>query len=71
MEKINDPIDPLTEQEITIMKLVANGLTNRDISGILNISPLTVKTHRQNIIKKFHAHNFIEVINRALKIGLI
>jgi DNA-binding CsgD family transcriptional regulator len=71
METTKDNIDPLTEQETNILKLIADGHTNKDISEILNISPLTVKTHRQRIIIKFHAQNFCEVINKAAKSGLI
>ncbi len=71
MDSTNDIIDPLIEQEINILKLIAGGHTNKDIAEILNISPLTVKTHRQRIIIKFHAQNFCEVINKAAKSGLI
>jgi len=70
-EITKDTFEPLTGQEIKILKLIPEGHTNKDISGILNISQLTVKTHRQRILQKLHAHNFCEVIGKASKYGLI
>jgi DNA-binding CsgD family transcriptional regulator len=62
---------PLTGQEIRILELIAECKKSREISRILSISHLTVKTHRQRILQKFHAHNFSEVINKANKSGFI
>ncbi|MDZ7880130.1 MAG: LuxR C-terminal-related transcriptional regulator [Saprospiraceae bacterium] len=45
-------LEKLTQQEERILKLVANGLAYTEIATQLNISPLTVKTHRQNIALK-------------------
>ncbi len=45
-------LDNLTCQEIKVLKLVAEGLTNKEIAAQLFISETTVKTHRQNIVRK-------------------
>ena len=61
----------LTEREFTVMKLIAKGYTNNGISQILNVSPYTVKNHRQTIVKKFQAKNCTEAIYKAVKMDLI
>jgi DNA-binding NarL/FixJ family response regulator len=45
-------IEPLTEREIEVLRLVATGLNNRDIARILFIAEGTVKTHVEHIIRK-------------------
>jgi DNA-binding NarL/FixJ family response regulator len=45
-------IEPLTEREIEVLRLVATGLSNRDIGSVLFIAESTVKTHVEHIISK-------------------
>jgi DNA-binding NarL/FixJ family response regulator len=45
-------IEPLTEREIEVLRLVATGLSNRDIGAVLFIAESTVKTHVEHIISK-------------------
>lgn len=47
-----DLIEPLTEREIEVLRLVATGLSNRDIAAVLFIAESTVKTHVEHIISK-------------------
>jgi len=47
-----EPIDPLTEREIEILHLVADGLTNDEISERLSISVRTVERHMSNVYRK-------------------
>ena len=47
----NDSVD-LSNREIDVLICVAKGMTNKDISDMLNISVHTVITHRKNIVKK-------------------
>ena len=47
-----DLIEPLTEREIEVLRLVATGLSNRDIGSVLFIAESTVKTHVEHIIGK-------------------
>jgi DNA-binding NarL/FixJ family response regulator len=58
-----------TPREREIMSLVARGLSNNDIAGLLNISVLTVRTHRQNLMEKFELRNAAEVTAYAVKHG--
>lgn len=61
----------LSEREIQILKLLANGSTSGDIASQLKISGLTVKTHRKNMMQKLNASNGMELIKKAFERGLI
>lgn len=67
---INDNIS-LTKREIEIIRLIAQGLCNADIAESLNISAMTVKTHRQNLMKKVGAGTAIGLMRWALKHKLL
>jgi two-component system, NarL family, response regulator NreC len=55
----------LTLREQEVLKLVANGLSNKLIADDLSISQRTVETHRNNLIKKFDVFNTAELIKKA------
>ena len=60
----------LTERETAVLKLVAQGLTNQDISTELMISERTVTTHVSNILGKLHLANRTQATLYALRQGL-
>jgi FixJ family two-component response regulator len=51
----------LTRQEVKVLKLVVEGLTNQEIANKLAISIITVKSHRQHIAHKAHAKGTAEI----------
>jgi DNA-binding NarL/FixJ family response regulator len=53
--------EPLTEREIAVARLVAEGLTNAEIGGELNISAGTAKTHVANIQRKLGVRNRVGI----------
>jgi len=61
----------LTERETEILKLVARGRNNREISDLLFISMKTVGTHRANIMKKLNLHKATDLARYAVEIGLL
>ena len=63
--------NPLTPREGEILKLVARGLTNREISETLVISERTVGNHIGNILGKLHLANRTQVALYALREGLV
>lgn len=67
------PDDPkhLTPSEIEIVKLIADGLTTKEIAAKRNISYHTVNTHRKNIFRKVEVSNTSELIIHAIKAGWI
>lgn len=62
--------EPLTERELDILKLVAQGLSNQEIAEELVISERTVRTHVSNILSKLHLANRTQVALYALREGL-
>ena len=65
-----DPNDsPLTVREIEILELVAEGMSNRDISVDLCISENTVKNHLKNILQKLHLENRVQLTRYAFEQG--
>jgi NarL family two-component system response regulator LiaR len=62
--------EPLTEREVEILKLVAQGLSNQEIADVLVISERTVRTHVTNILTKLHLANRTQAALYALREGL-
>ena len=67
----HDAYDGLTRREREILKLVAEGHTNREIASLLGISVRTVLGHRTNVMEKLDIHNRTELIKYAIRKGLI
>jgi predicted ATPase/DNA-binding CsgD family transcriptional regulator len=62
-----DPI--LTPREQEILSLIAKGYPNGDVARLLDISVLTVRTHRQRLMDKLQLHNAAEITAYAVKMG--
>ena len=62
--------DPLTEREVEVLRLVAQGLSNRQIGDRLVITERTVCTHVSNILGKLHLASRTQAALYALKEGL-
>jgi two-component system response regulator NreC len=63
--------DPLSEREREVLKLLALGHTNQEISGKLYISVRTAETHRAHIMQKLRLQTRAEVVQYALERGLL
>jgi DNA-binding NarL/FixJ family response regulator len=61
----------ITRRESSVLKLLAEGLTNLEIAEKLFISPLTVDSHRKNLIVKLQARNTASLIKIASDRGLV
>jgi len=61
----------LTLRECEVLRLIASGLTNRQIADRLFISVKTVETHRTNIMQKLDVHTIADLVRYAIKTGLI
>jgi LuxR family maltose regulon positive regulatory protein len=64
-------VEPLSERELEILNLVAEGLSNREIAERLIISVGTVKSHMHNIYGKLEVRGRTQAIARAREINLI
>lgn len=65
------PVQTLTEQERTILTLVASGASNKDIAAQLNLSERTIKNYLTVIFQKLQVNNRTEAAIRAMKDGLV
>ena len=65
------PWDSLTVRERSILKLIAEGRTNRMAAAFLNVSPKTVEKHRASLMRKLGLRNVAELTLVALESGLI
>ena len=61
----------LTEREITVLKLVADGKTNKEIANVLDLSEKTVKNHVRNIFHKLQVYDRTQAAILAIRKGLI
>lgn len=61
----------LTVRELQVVRLVAEGLSSREIAEHLSISVKTVDTHRANIMEKLGVHNSAELTKYAIRRGIV
>ena len=61
----------LSDREIEVLKLIANGKDNAEIAGELHISPKTVKNHISNILMKLQIDNRIQAAVYAVRSGIV
>ncbi len=61
---------PLTDRELSVLRLVARGLSNRGIGARLYLSETTVKFHVRNIMRKLDATSRAEAVYKAIKAGV-
>jgi LuxR family transcriptional regulator, maltose regulon positive regulatory protein len=64
-------VEPLSERELEVLRLLAEGLTNRQIAERLFITLSTVKGHNQRIYGKLQVSRRTEAVARARDLGLI
>ena len=70
-ERPQMPAPKLTDREMEVLRLVAQGLNNRDIAKQLFISENTVKNHIRNILEKLHLHSRMEAVVYAVREKMI
>ncbi|MEP7355115.1 MAG: response regulator transcription factor [Acidobacteriota bacterium] len=68
---LQDSFDLLTEREREVLQLLAEGKSNKEAAGILNLSPYTVETHRTNMMQKLGLHNTAEIVLYAVRKGIV
>jgi DNA-binding NarL/FixJ family response regulator len=63
--------DHLTPRQREILRLVAQGLTNREIADALKISVRTVEVHRFNLMRRLRVRNVAQLLRQALLMRLL
>ena len=64
-------VEPLSERELEVLQLIAEGLTNPEIASKLYLSPNTVKVHTRNIYGKLDAHSRTQAVARARALSIL
>jgi NarL family two-component system response regulator LiaR len=67
----SSPSPRLTERECEVLRLIAEGMSTREIADTLQVSANTVITHRSNIMEKLDVHNRAELVKYAIRKKLI
>ena len=62
--------DPLTERELDVLRLIAQGCSNKEIALNLSVSELTVRTHVSNVLSKLHVASRTQAALYALQKGI-
>ena len=66
-----DRYEGLTDREVEILKLVAEGRSNQEIGDLLVVSVSTVQTHRAHVMAKLGLHSRTELVKYAIRQGII
>lgn len=61
----------ITRRETEILQLLAQGMTSPEIAEKMFVSPLTIETHRRNLIQKFEVNNSAALIHKAMELKYI
>lgn len=67
----SDSLPALTKREKEVLQLISEGLTNNQVAEKLFISPLTVDSHRKNLLTKLNVNNTATLIKLAVQHGLV
>jgi LuxR family transcriptional regulator, maltose regulon positive regulatory protein len=66
-----DLFEPLSDRELDVLRLIAEGLTSQEIGEKLFISPHTAKSHSRNLFAKLEVHSRTAAVNKARGLGLL
>ncbi len=66
-----DPYEALTDREKQVLKLVAEGHSNKEVAELLDISVKTAMSHREHIMQKLDLHSRTDLIRFAIQQGVI
>jgi DNA-binding NarL/FixJ family response regulator len=68
---IRRPLHKLTERQVQVLRMVAEGHRTRDIANRLRLSVKTVESHRGEIMKRLCVHDVVSLVRYAIRVGLI
>jgi two-component system response regulator NreC len=71
LAKAESPYEPLTDRELQVLQLVAEGKTTKEIAVILGVSVKTGESHRTSVMSKLDLHSTAELVRYAIRRGLV
>ena len=66
-----EPYETLTTREREVFQLIAEGMSNNEISAALSISPRTVEIHKSNVMHKLNLTTQTDLIRYAIRLGIL
>ena len=66
-----DPLDRLSQRQRTILQLIAEGRTNKEMAVALHISESTVDSHRTQLMRRLDVHDIASLVRVAYQEGII
>jgi len=67
----NPALEGLTEREVQVLRLLAEGLVSKEVAAALNLSVETVRSYRKSLMKKLKVHNVAGLVQFAASAGVI
>jgi LuxR family maltose regulon positive regulatory protein len=64
-------VDPLSDRELEVLSLIADGLSNREIAEKLVVAVSTIKTHVNHIYRKLDVNSRTQAIAKSQQLGLL
>jgi len=71
VDEDGQPKSPLTERELQVVQLLAEGKSNKEVAGALGVSTRTVESHRNHIMHKMSFTSFSDLIRFAVRSNLV
>jgi DNA-binding NarL/FixJ family response regulator len=68
---VRRPLHKLTDRQVEVLRLVAEGHRTRDIANRLGLSLKTVESHRGEIMKRLCVHDVANLVRYAIRVGLV
>jgi DNA-binding NarL/FixJ family response regulator len=68
---VRRPLHKLSERQVQVLRLVAEGLRTREIANQLGLSVKTVESHRGEIMKRLGIHDVVSLTRYAIRVGLV
>jgi DNA-binding NarL/FixJ family response regulator len=65
------PLEQLTPRQRDVLRLIAEGMTNKEIARRLNISGKTVESHRTQLMERLDIHDIAGLVRFAIRVGLV
>lgn len=70
-DALDEAADPLTEREVEILRLIAAGMSNREIADAVGVAEGTVKNHTSNILSKLGVRDRTRAVLKAMERGIL
>jgi two-component system, NarL family, response regulator NreC len=70
-KEVEDNLYLLTEREREVLRLIADGKTNKDIAAELSVSVNTIETHRKHIMEKLDLHSTADIVRFAVRKNVV